>query len=128
MDVVVTVPKAQWREWLEEGDLARGQTPAAWDGENEYGFIVPARPRVSPGERCYIVAHGRVRGYAPVLAVEKGAERFGGKPGMFAIVRQGDAVACTIPGTAVGFQGFRYRWWPRHIEIAFPDWQTYGLK
>ena len=72
-DVVVTVPKGLWAEWLQEGDLA-GEP---WSGEAEYHFWVspmmfhePAHPWIEPGERVYIVAHGKLRGYAPFVRRE----------------------------------------------------------
>lgn len=133
-DVVVTVPKRLWGEWLDEGDLAYADDsmrPATWCGAFEYGFNVgPRPPAISPGERVYVVAHGRLRGWAPhsYIAVPPEPERrFGGRPGSFALVRHGAAVACTIPDPIRGFQGYRYRWWDRSVEIPFPDWRTAGV-
>jgi hypothetical protein len=67
-DVVVTVPKGLWPEWLEEGDLA-GEP---WSEEAEYHFWIRAHPLpgILPGERVYIVAHNRLRGYAPLVRIE----------------------------------------------------------
>jgi hypothetical protein len=131
-DVVVTVPKRLWAEWLEEGDLAYADDSmhaAGWAGDFEYGFVIGARPvpRIEPGERVYIVAHGHVRGYAPLSHIEPSAVRFGGGPGRWALVRRGAAVACTIPEPVRGFQGWRYRWWKRADELPFPDWRTLGV-
>lgn len=127
MDVVVTVPKAKWPEWLSEGDLANGDQPAIWDGEQEYGFTFGAGahvPDIEPGERVYVVAHGKLRGYSPLVEIDTvSPERFGGQPGGFALVRLGDAVAVTIGLEIRGFQGWRYRWWNRAAEEPFPDWQ-----
>ena len=114
-DVVVTVPKALWRAWLAEGDLAGqpwGHGDAGADGE--YFFSVSSVPQIKPGERVYVVAHGKLRGYAPLVRVERR-----GRP---SLVRCGDAVAVTIPQTIQGFQGYRYRWWRRENEVPFPDW------
>jgi hypothetical protein len=125
-DVVVTVPKALWSEWLEEGDLASaddGMLAAGWGGDFEYGFHMRGRPPVIKwDERVYIVAHGKLRGYAPLTKVTKG-ERFGGAPGSFALVRRGAAVACTLAVPIRGFQGYRYRWWDYADELPFPDWR-----
>ncbi len=116
-DLVVTVPKWFWPEWLDEGDAA-GDRPT---GE-EWGFFVGrrARPRIEPGERLYIVSWGRLRGFAPVTRVAQ-TERG------YAICRRGDAVACTIDEAIPGFRGFRARWWPRATEHAFLDWKTAGV-
>lgn len=126
-DVVVTVPKALWEEWLDEGDTAYDNGslvgwPAAWECTLEYGFITGKRiPKIEPGERVYIVAHGKLRGYSPLLKIGAG-ERFGGAPGSAAMIRRGDAVAVTIDEPIRGFQGFRYRWWDYADEKPFPLW------
>lgn len=135
-DVVVTVPKGLWAEWLSEGDLAydddSGMEPG-WCGDYEYGFHMRGRrPDCHPGERVYIIAHGHLRGYAPLTMIDNGA-RFGGAPDSFALVRRGRAIAVTLhsPGLELplpirGFQGYRYRWWDRADEVPFPDWRTAG--
>lgn len=132
-DVVVTVPKRLWAGWLSEGDLAyadESQHPAGWCGDYEYGFTFSpgvAVPKIEWDERVYIVAHGRLRGWAPLTKITTAPERFGGRPGGFALVRRGQAVACTIAEPVRGFQGWRYRWWDRAAEIPFPDWRTAGV-
>lgn len=113
MDVVVTVPKDLWEDWLDEGDLP-GDQPT---GE-EWGFFTSgARPNIAPGDRVYIVAHGKLRGYAPLtrLEVEGRSLAFG---------REGGAVAVTIEEPIRGFRGWRYRWWDRQAERPFPDWRV----
>lgn len=112
-DVVVTCPKRLWPEWIDEGDL-----PGDEETGDEYHFYLGGpRPVIHPGERVYIVAHGKVRGYAPLTRID--ATGYG-----FALCRQGGAVACTIPEPVTGFRGFRYRWWDRADEIPFPNWRT----
>jgi hypothetical protein len=128
MDVVVTIPKPRWGEWLNEGDLADGtETPAPWEEHAEYGLTFGAGspiPKVQAGERLYVVAHGQLRGYAPITEIDtERPERFGGQPGGFAIVRRGGAVAVRLPLPVKGFQGYRYRWWNTAAEIPFPDWK-----
>lgn len=112
-DVVVSVPKARWDEWIAEGDL-----PDESATGNEYGFwIYGPRPDIEPGERVYVVAHGKLRGYAPltrILQTDSG----------YALCREGGAVACTIPRPITGFRGWRYRWWGRDEEQPFPEWRT----
>jgi hypothetical protein len=140
-DVVVTVPKALWSEWLGEGDLAYSEhlpegpygavvlnPPRPWEGFNEYGFNVGhRRPAIERGERLYIVSHGRLRGYSPVVGVEQ-TLRFGGRNhGNWAIVRRGDAVAVTVPWEMRGFQGYHYRTWAYNDEVPFPNWRTEGV-
>ncbi len=111
-DVVVTVPKARWADWLSEGDLAGQQ----WSGET-YGFTLASKPpQMMPGDRVYIVAHGKLRGYSPLQAI---APHGGG----FVLIRGNGAVAVTIPEPIVGFMGWRYRWWEREIEVQFPNWK-----
>lgn len=134
-DVVVTVPKNQWTHWLEEGDLAlplaTPDRPTGWRGENEYGFVVPSRPQIEPGERVYVVAFNRVRGYAPLVRIDENIVKFGyerrwgpRRDNRVALVRRGGAVPMTIAQGVVGFQGFRYRWWDLEDEFQMRDWEV----
>lgn len=114
--LVATVPKALWFDWIDEGD-AVGER----DTGEEWGFFLGGRaPVFVPGSRLYIVAHNRVRGYAPITRIAR-TERG------FAICRRGGAVACTIAESVRGFQGWRYRWWTDADEQPFPDWQRAGV-
>lgn len=123
-DVVVTVPKGLWQDWIDEGGLPGEGGLASGQHGPFFGFTIGRRvPSIAPGERVYIVAHGKLRGYAPLYHVA-GGERFGGAPGSYALVRRGGAVAVTIPEEITGFQGFRYRWWDRNAEVPFEDWRT----
>lgn len=115
-DVVVTVPIYGWADWLAEGDCA-GE-PATG---REYIFSVGGRPSIESGERVYIVAHGRLRGYAPLVRLEE--RQFSGSHKGCVLVRGGGAVAVTIARGIRGFRGFRYRWWDRTEEQRFPDWK-----
>lgn len=125
-DVVVTVPKGFWRDWIAEGDLPgepwRGdywagqelvwvEHLAAVGDEREWRIC-------APDQRCYIVAHGLLRGYAPLCAVEVDPA---GR--LKALIRRGGAVAVTIPEPIQGFRGWRYRWWDRAAERPFPNWK-----
>lgn len=116
-DVVVTVPARLWTEWLAEGDLAQVNAPAPWQGVYEYSFSIGTRPKIEPGERVYIVSCGRLRGYSPLHDLRREGARW-------ALVRRGGAVAVTIPHPMPGFRGWRYRWWERSEEVAFPGWRT----
>lgn len=113
-DVVVTVPKGLWKSWIEEGDLP-GQAPLYeshfWLGGN--------LPRIELHERVYIVSHGKLRGFAPLVSTEKRCRL---RPAVGCLLRRGGAQAVTIPESIRGFQGFRYRWWDRAEEIPFPGW------
>jgi hypothetical protein len=113
-DVVVTVPMRLWDEWLDEGDLP-GDAPSG----DEYAFyLFGGRPQIVPGERVYVVAHGKLRGYAPLTLLGRGFSDG------FALYRAGGAVACTIAEPIRGFRGWRYRWWNYDDERPFPDWRT----
>lgn len=119
-DVVVTVPKnfeyagrRGLAAWAAEGDLPGEE----WSGLDSHFYMGGSPPDIKQGERVYVVCEGRLRGYAPLVRVE------GYGPGRFALVRRSDAVAVTIPKPIRGFQGYRYRWWERDIEVPFPDWQ-----
>lgn len=119
MDVIVTVPKAMWSAWIDEGDLPGEQV------QYRSHFWVPFLPDIKPGERVYIVAHGRLRGYAPLVGVERSCSL---NPRRSCLMREGGAVAVTIPEHITGFQGWRERWWNREDEVPFPDWMTPGVR
>lgn len=108
-DVLVTVPKNRWAEWVAEGDAPGDEESGA-----EYVFWVGGPlPDIKPGERVYICAHGKLRGYAPLIRAVPG----------YGLIRGGGAVACTIDEPITGFRGWRYRWWSRDDERPFPDWR-----
>ena len=114
-DVVVTVPLSfGLAYWIEEGDAA-GEP---WSGE-EWGFTTGgAAPRCGPGDRCYIVYNRRLRGYAPLIRVEREPD------GRLCFVRGGGAVAVTIDREIIGFRGWRYRDWGYDEERLFPGWMV----
>lgn len=114
-DVVVTVPMRLWEEWVEEGGLPG----AAWDG-SEYHFWLSRLPAINWGERVYVVAGGRLRGYAPLQRREANCRL---NPGKSCLVRSVGAVAVTVGQPIKGFRGFRYRWWDRAEESPFLDWK-----
>lgn len=115
-DVVVTVPMGVWSDWIAEGDLPGDQ----WSGATSYFNLAGVLPNIKPGERVYVVAHGRLRGYAPLVHIVADGNRF-------ALVRQSGAVAVTISDTIKGFRGWRYVWWARSEERPFPEWKTEGV-
>jgi len=112
-DLVATCPKDFWSEWIAEGDPA-----GAPESGEEWGWFTRHHliGQIQPGDRLYVVAHGRLRGYAPVTRVTADA-----------IGRRGGAVAVTIDESIPGFQGLRERWWPRDAERPFPDWKIAGV-
>lgn len=114
-DVVVTVPARLWDAWIAEGDLP-GE-----EAQYESHFWVPRPlPKIAPGERVYIVAHGALRGYAPLVRTETYCSL---NPGRACLLRAGGAVAVSIPEEIRGFQGYRYRWWNRTVELQFSGWR-----
>jgi hypothetical protein len=139
LDLVVTVPKRLWRAWLAEGALPGEEVPPGVfyyqriAGRPQYAGTVPQDSRV------YVVAFGRLRGYAPLLRVDRQPPAGAGDATIerwrrehrdrvhYYLVRAGGAVAVTIPEPIRGFQGWRYRWWQRAAEVPFPDWQTQAV-
>lgn len=113
-DVVVTVPKALWRDWIEEGD-AVGERESGEEWAFYFYPLPSGFPSIAPGERVYIVAHGMLRGYAPLTRMSVHPP---------ALCRRGGAVAVTIPEPIHGFRGWRVRWWERTAEVPFPAWRT----
>ena len=114
-DLVGTCPKDFWPEWIAEGDAAGDpETGEEWGWYTNHSFA----GRIVIGDRFYVVAHGKLRGYAPVTRVNLCPD------GSWVICRRGGAVACTIPEPTPGFRGLRVRWWNREQEQPFPDWKT----
>ena len=118
-DVVVTIPKDLWEDWIDEGDLP-GDPPSG----NRSHFWITGLPAIDVGERVYIVAHGRLRGYAPLVGIEQPCSLWRQRS---CLLRDGGAVAVTISEPIRGFQGWRYRWWDRDAEGPFRDWRTAEL-
>lgn len=111
-DLVGTVPKNRWLEWLDEGDLAGDCASGEfWGWFTSHWLAADGRP----GDRFYVVAHGKLRGFAPIVRVIRSSG--------FQILRQGGAVACTIDEPIRGFQGLRHRWWRYEEERPFPEWR-----
>lgn len=125
--IVVTVPRERWDEWIGEGDLA-GDPPS----DREHAFCVFGDEPPAMASRLYIVAHGHLRGYAPIIRIDrklmgrgKGAYGKGG----WLIIRQGGAVACTIHAGTPGFPGWRKKWWSDEQEIPWTQWRhAHGLR
>lgn len=116
MDVVVTVPKnfrfdgkVGYEAWLDEGD-GPGEP---WSGRYYEFGLAYTRPSIEKGERVYVVCNGRLRGYAPLVLVERSLD------GRHNLIRGGGAVAVTVGFPIKGFRGFRYRWWERSVEQAY---------
>lgn len=110
VDLVGTCPKDFWLEWIAEGDAAgTPETGEEWGWFTRHSY----RDLIKPGDRFYVVAHGKLRGYALVTSLWGGA-----------IVRKGGAVACTIGEAIPGFRGLRKRWWDYAAERPFPEWRT----
>jgi len=113
-DLVGTCPKDFWEEWIAEGDAA-GEVET---GEDWHWYTRHSLARdINPGDRFYVVARGKLRGWAPVVRVEVIDYR------SYAIVRKGGAVACTIAEPIPGFRGLRLRWWRQEDELPFPNWR-----
>lgn len=117
-DVVVTVPKSMWLDWIEEGDLPGDE----WTGMASH-FWIPRQglPDIVRGERVYIVAHGKLRGWAPLNRIEASCRIWQTRA---CLMRTTGAVALTIPEPIRGFQGWRRRWWDRSDEQPFPCWRA----
>ncbi len=116
MHLVVTVPKWFWPEWIAEGDPA-GEL---WSG-TEWGFRMGGnKPPICPGEKLYIVAFDKLRGFAPVTRIVH-------EHGKWVICREGGAQAVTIDTPIPGFRGFRKVWWRPEDEKPFPDWKSDGV-
>ena len=83
----------------------------------------PSSARISGCRACRQspLAHGRLRGYAPLVGAERVCRL---NTGRCCLMRDGGAAAVTVPFEIPGFRGWRYRWWDRGVEVAFPEWRT----
>jgi hypothetical protein len=114
-DLVGTCPKDFWEEWIAEGDAAGDpETGEEWGWYTAHSYAA----KIKPGDRFYVVAHGKLRGYAIVTRVTRTADE-----SQWIICRRGGAVACTIDAPIPGFRGLRFRWWDVGQEKPFPDWR-----
>lgn len=119
-DLVGTCPKDFWEDWLREGGLPGDRDTGPWTEWSWYTNHSLAL-QAKPGDRFYIVAHGKLRGYAPVFKLEVPPED---NPSVkYAIIRRLGAVACTVPFAIQGFRGLRVRWWKREQEQPFENWR-----
>ncbi len=110
-DLVGTCPKDFWEEWIAEGDAAGDPaTGEEWGWYTRHSLAA----LIEPGDRFYVVAHGKLRGFAPVTRVT----------GRYCICRRDGGMAVTIHEPIPGFRGLRKRWWDRAIEVPFPEWKA----
>jgi hypothetical protein len=121
-DLVMTLRRDWWQTCIagqlpssSRGFYVGGRKPPARSARRSSGEAAP--PPVAPGERLYLVAHGRVRGYVPVSGVARTGRGW-------TIQRGGPAVAVTIPEAVADFRGWRAAWWAVSDEVPFPDWRT----
>jgi hypothetical protein len=112
-DLVVTCPKEFFLDWIAEGDAAGDP----YTGEEWGWYIGGYPPPIAAGDRLYVVAWGKLRGYAPVTRLASTGHKW-------VICRRGGAVAVTINEQIKGFRGWRRPWWQRADEVPFPDWKT----
>lgn len=111
-DVVVTLPRGQLKEWIDEGDPAGSE----WSGTYWAWGLGNKKPkRIRPGDRVYVVYQGNLIGYSTLVKI-------GWENRRYVLIRANDAMVVTIDEEIKGFQGFRYRWWDRKIEKPFPKW------
>ena len=114
-DLVGTCPMWFWEEWLAEGDCAgESNTGREYEWQTKHSLI----NQIEPEDRFYVVAHGKLRGYAIVTCVGVSFN----DPDYDAITREGGAIACTINEAIKGFRGLRKVWWGRSQEHLFSDW------
>lgn len=134
MDILINIPPHRWADWLAEGDLAG----AVWSGR-EHMLEILMQPTIEPGERVYIMQGGIVRGWAPLLRMERTYSmgrwmtqiiRGGGAQAVTAMCLWPDLCLCPIlwrgPHPKIlTVRVMAYRSWDRIDEWRFPDWQTY---
>ena len=75
MDLVGTCPKGEFLAWIAEGDaVGEPYTGEEWGWYTSHSLAAT----IKPGDRFYVVAHGKLRGWAPVTRVEDHSHKGGG--------------------------------------------------
>jgi hypothetical protein len=120
MDIVLTWPKrTSYENYV-------GELKKALNDGKVILFSVSAFPvKAAPGDRCYMVHDGQVRGWSEIVAfhdgdgpdsVRQGEEWAKGKY----IVRSAHWHKLLKPIEMKGFQGFRYapKWWRGRVSVG----------
>lgn len=148
-DVVVTLPFSAWNRWVAEGDLPSD----TWSGMDSHFWVRQVPNKITIGSRVYINAGHVIRGYAPLVGVERACTL---DPTKACLVRRDGAQAVTLmchgsiegveqtcygepawcaartrelgcphPAYLQSFRGYRYRWWGLEHEQPFPGWRNH---
>ena len=109
MDIVVTIPKSEYRNDDKETELYK-------TGEYEQFWTLNRMPKnLSEGDRVYFVKHGQVDSSMKVIRIEKDSStrcevtgrEWKGNCQLFLSDLQEESNEINVKG----FRGFRYRWW-----------------
>ncbi len=120
-DLVVALGTPErWRELV-------GAVPVLESSSGSDLFALPVtdrggpRPAIGPGDRVYLVAWGRVRGYVRMAKLSNTLD--GWVLGCSSAV-----VPTTIPAVGIAtFRGAKAPWWKRPDEQPFPGWASDGI-
>lgn len=103
-DIVVTLPASvAWEDYSRELN-------AVSDWSQVMRFKVPTLPKVVPGDRCYLVWRGSVRGWMAVVGVCEEAFKFSTTGRMWTgkFVERSGPFHLSAGPSMKGFQGYRY--------------------
>jgi len=103
-DIVITIPKSvKWDDYQKEIDAVK-------DGSQVMNFKVNHFPKTEPGNKCYLVHDGNIRGWMEIVGLSE--EDFTctttGKDFKGKFIQRSGPFHKIEPMPMKGFQGFRY--------------------
>jgi len=104
-DIIITVPKTiSWQDYSKELEAVK-------DGSHVMNFRLSAMPNVKPGNRCYVVHNGEIKGWMKIVGTKKGPFKCtttGVEWPEGNYVERSGVFHYITPIEMKGFQGFRY--------------------
>lgn len=104
-DIIITLPKTiSWDDYEKELEAVK-------DGSQVMNFKVPTMPKVLPGNRCYIVHDGEVKGWMKIVGTKTGPFKCtttGKEWPIGNYIERSGRFNHIAPIEMKGFQGFRY--------------------
>lgn len=103
-DIIITIPKKiAWTDYEKE-------MLAVKDGSQVMNFKVSSFPKIKPGNRCYVVHDGEIKGWMKIVGTSE--EEFEctttGKKWSGKFIQRSGPFHYINPIEMKGFQGFRY--------------------
>lgn len=104
MDIIITIPKSiNWEDYQKELDAVK-------DGSKVMNFKVNNFPKTKPGNKCYLLYNGFIRGWMEIvgLSTDVFTCTTTGKEWNGKFIQRSGLFHKIEPIPMKGFQGFRY--------------------